>query len=277
MTGEQQAGESLVELGSQLVVALLENGVVAGRNDAGSVKAGALRVGPKGEVHVAVDDVTNGCSFPSGGVDGCCDSCFFLGAEAVEERVEECFLGATPPQNQRTRALAHQKATHMAHNDDVETHPEDYVKKVGLGDYRVHTEIDIDAPASTVWETLTDFEHYEWSSSFKGLDRPVEQGAKVTATFHMMGKDQTIDHELIDVDPGVQWAWSDQFAAGMIDHHVYRVEPIDETKSRFIQRDRPHGGAAVVAGRLTARSFRKMYETFNSELKAEAERRYSTD
>ena len=149
------------------------------------------------------------------------------------------------------------------------------ITKLGSGDYQVHTQIDIAAPASVVWDTLTDFDNYGWSSSFKGLDKPVAPGAEITATFHTMGRDQTIEHELIDVEPGVQWAWSDAFALGMVDEHLYRVEPIDETNSRFIQRDRPHGGAAIIAGGFAARSFKKMYEAFNAELKAEAERRHS--
>lgn len=163
----------------------------------------------------------------------------------------------------------------MTDRNTTTRHPESSVEKLGRGNYQVHTQIDIDAPAAVVWDTLTDFENYGWSSSFKGLDGPVMPGAAVTATFRMMGRDQTIDHTLIDVEPGVQWAWSDTFAFGMTDEHLYRVEPVDERHSRFIQRDRPHGGMAVVAGRYAARSFRKMYEQFNAELKAEAERRHA--
>lgn len=148
------------------------------------------------------------------------------------------------------------------------------VERLGIGNYQVHTQIDIDAPASVLWDTLTDFDNYEWSSSFKGLSGPVEEGSTVTAAFVVSGKDRTIDHELIEVEPGVQWAWSDVFMLGMADHHIYRVEPIDEERSRFIQRDRPHGGAGFLLGRVMARSFFKMYETFNAELKAEAERRH---
>lgn len=149
------------------------------------------------------------------------------------------------------------------------------IERLGLGNYQIHTQIDIDAPASVVWDTLTDFDNYGWSSSFKGLDGPVEVGATVTATFVVSGKTRTIEHELIEVEPGVQWAWSDVFMLGMADYHVYRVEPIDETRSRFIQRDRPHGGAGPLLARFMARSFYRMYETFNAELKAEAERRHS--
>ena len=161
----------------------------------------------------------------------------------------------------------------MANNDSLDAHPDNYLKKVGVGDYQVHTQINVNAPAGVVWSTLTDFDNYTWSSSFKGLDSPVAPSAAVTATFRVMGRNQKIDHERIDVEPGVRWAWSDQFLPGMTDYHEYRVEPIDDAHCRFIQRDRPHGRAAIVAGRLTARSFRKMYEGFNAERKAEAELR----
>ncbi len=151
------------------------------------------------------------------------------------------------------------------------------IEGLGFGNFQVHTQIDIEAPAQVVWGTLTDFADYDWSSSFKGLDHPVEPAATVTATFVVSGKERSIDHELIDVEPGVQWAWSDVFMLGMADYHVYRVEPIDEMRSRFIQRDRPHGGAGLVLARVMARSFFKMYETFNAELKAEAERRHGAN
>jgi len=160
----------------------------------------------------------------------------------------------------------------MARHD--ETHADDFVERISSGDYAVHTEIEIDAPADAVWATLTDFDNMGWSSSFKGLDGEIAEGATVVAHFQAMGRDQQFEHTLIEVEPGVQWAWSDPFVMGMVDHHLYRVEPIDDQTSRFIQEDRPHGGAAVVAGRMTAEGFKRMYEQFNQELKAEAERRY---
>jgi len=158
-----------------------------------------------------------------------------------------------------------------------ETHPDDYVEKISSGDYAVHTEIDINAPADIVWATLTDFDHMDWSSSFKGIEGEIEEGAAVVAHFQAAGRDQRFEHILIEVEPGVQWAWSDPFMMGMIDHHLYRVEPIDDQRSRFIQEDRPHGGAAIAAGRITAEGFKRMYEQFNEELKSEAERRYRFD
>ena len=162
------------------------------------------------------------------------------------------------------------------HHDDIERHPENSTDRIRLGEYAIHTEIEIDAPAERTWATLTDFDNYEWSSSFKGLSGPVVAGAQVVATFHLGGRDVAIDHELIEVEPGVQWAWSAPFAMGMIDHHLYRVEPIDERRSRFVQNDRVGDGAAVMAGHLTARSLRRMYERFNAELKAETERRQTS-
>jgi len=154
-----------------------------------------------------------------------------------------------------------------------ESKPTNSVERVAFGDYAVHTEIEINAPADLVWATLTDFDNLQWSSSFKGLDAKVEPGAQVTAHFNLMGLRQSFDHTLIEVEPGVQWAWSDPFLLGMIDHHVYRVEPVDDEHSRFIQTDRANAGVAIVAGRLTAAVMKRMYVQFNEELKVETERR----
>ncbi len=59
----------------------------------------------------------------------------------------------------------------------------------------------------------------------------------------------------------------------MYDHHVFRVEALPDGRSRFVQNDRPHGGVALVLGRLMAAILRFYYAKFNRALKNEVERR----
>ncbi|MEM7094528.1 MAG: SRPBCC domain-containing protein [Actinomycetota bacterium] len=152
----------------------------------------------------------------------------------------------------------------------------DRVTKRGRADYEIYTDINIEAPAATVWETLTDFAAMPaWSSSFQGLDGDFRASGRVSARFKMMGRTSSFEHDLIDFVGGSQWAWSDPFGLGMVDHHVYRVESVTETTSRFVQTDQAKGGAALVLGRLAAIAMRRMYTRFNAELKAEVERRAS--
>ena len=68
---------------------------------------------------------------------------------------------------------------------------------------------------------------------------------------------------------------TDPFLLGMVDHHMYRVEVIDDETTRFRQTDQVRGGAAGIVGGLMARTMKNMYVGFNRELKAEAEGRRS--
>ena len=94
-------------------------------------------------------------------------------------------------------------------------------------------------------------------------------------TVSIFGHDRTFDHKLFDFEDGVQWTWSDPMGLGMVDHHTYRVESITETRSRFIQTDQTKGGHIDLVNRFAASATKRVYEEFNSQLKAEAERRYA--
>ena len=147
--------------------------------------------------------------------------------------------------------------------------------RAGWGDYRVHTEIDIDAPADLTWATLTDFDSMpNWSSQMQGIDGDFQAGGEVVVTVRAFGRTLTYEHTLIDFEDGVQFGWSAPVALGMVDHHVYRIEPQGATTSRCIQTDQCRGGLSWLLGRLGARTAKNIYIGFNEELKAEAERRH---
>jgi len=153
-------------------------------------------------------------------------------------------------------------------------HPKGRVEKATAGEYRIVTYIDIDAPKEDVWATLTDWENLgSWSSSFISLEGDFVDGGHVKVAFRVLGLTQRYEHDLIDFDDGSQFAWSDPFLLGMVDHHVYRVEATGPSSTRFHQTDQASGGAAGVIGALMARMMRNMYDRFNSELKIEVERR----
>ena len=148
------------------------------------------------------------------------------------------------------------------------------VQKVAADEYRITTYIDIDATAEEVWSTLTDWENLgSWSSSFLSLDGEFADGGHVTVAFRVLGLVQRYEHDLIEFVPGGQFAWSDPFLLGMVDHHVYRIESTGPSSVRFHQTDRAKGAAARFIGGITARSMRTMYDAFNLELKAETESR----
>lgn len=146
----------------------------------------------------------------------------------------------------------------------------------GWGDYRVHTEVDINAPAELAWTTLTDFDTMsQWSSQLQSITGDFRDGGKVVVTVHAFRRTMTFNHVLIDFIEGSQFGWSAPVALGMVDHHVYRIEPVSETTSRFVHTDRSKGGLTWLLGRLGTRTAKNIYADFNKQFKAETERRYA--
>ena len=87
----------------------------------------------------------------------------------------------------------------------------------------------IDAPASLLWDLLTDVERWpEWGPSVRAAtivgDR-VESGATGTLT-PAVGPD--FSFEITDVEPGVRWAWK---VAG-VDATDHTVEPLGADRCR---------------------------------------------
>lgn len=138
----------------------------------------------------------------------------------------------------------------------------------------METHIIIEAPPSTVWEVLTDWNNLAaWSSSFIGLDGEFATDSEVTVTFKVLGIRRRFRKTLVDVVDGSEFGWSEKFALGMSDRHRYRVEPAGNHRTKFIQSDKVMGGSSLVFGALAARLLRDMYSSFNDELRAEVRRR----
>ncbi len=141
----------------------------------------------------------------------------------------------------------------------------------------VDTSVLIDASPTEVWATLTDFEAMAgWSSgTLQGMTGEIKDGGSVTITF-IFGTTENgepnvmeIPHTLIYQD-GRSFGWSDPFPdeiGGGHDNHIYRVEACGN-QTLFVQSDEVVGNpyAANFVTQLLP-----MYQTFNTELKAEVE------
>ncbi|MEM7803067.1 MAG: SRPBCC domain-containing protein, partial [Chloroflexota bacterium] len=138
----------------------------------------------------------------------------------------------------------------------------------------IHTEIEIDAAPETVWAILTDWEKLpEWSNSLVGLKGDFRLGGQVTVTVKLGIGQLTRDlkHKLIVFEDGRTFGWSDPFLPGMLDKHLYSVEPIAGGKSRFVQTDQVTGLGKYILGRPVARTNMRTYIEFNRALKRRAE------
>lgn len=161
----------------------------------------------------------------------------------------------------------------MSTNDHVE---EVSVYRHADGHYSVHTQLLIAAALAEVWATLVDFDRMgDWSSSLKGVTGDRRHGGKVQSQFYTMGRIWVADHTFIFQDD-VQFGWSDPLNGefeGTRDHHLFKVEAVSPTLTRFIQSDEFTGDKAQQHGVALARVGFESYPIFNNELRQEVLRR----
>lgn len=139
--------------------------------------------------------------------------------------------------------------------------------------HEVHTEIIIAAASDDVWRVLTDFASMPvWSPSFKGILGDFSDGAKVVTRFDLGDGEEEYSATLKLLE-GLAFGWSEDYD-GIRDNHVYRVEPIEGARTRFIQTDMFEGRADWATTVELAKQYLEQYVEFNDALKVECERRY---
>ena len=146
------------------------------------------------------------------------------------------------------------------------------VFKNDQGEWAVTTEIAIAAPPERVWAVLTDFASMpEWSSNLQGIEGDFRDGGRITAHFKVGSRLRSFEHPSIRVEPGRSFEWSDRYAPGLRDHHVYLVADAPNGGSRFVQTDVARGPLGRLFGRRIMEATQRNYERFNRELKTRVE------
>lgn len=155
------------------------------------------------------------------------------------------------------------------------------IEKVGYekhnaGHWVTHTEIMIDATPEQVWSILTDTENYgNWNEIILKIDGKIEDQGEVDVLFKAGAKAKPQKfHNFLYVEAGVEFYWSQVQALGIKDRHCFRVEPVADNKTRFIQSDQALGGMTWLFGKLAKNTQLEVYPIFNRALKAEVERRF---
>jgi hypothetical protein len=96
-----------------------------------------------------------------------------------------------------------------------------------------------------VWHVLTDFGAYpEWNPFIRSIEGDARNGGKLTVRIEPPGgKAMTFKPAVLAAEPNRELRWLGHFLIpGLFDgEHTLRVEPIDERRSRFIQKERFKG------------------------------------
>ena len=118
--------------------------------------------------------------------------------------------------------------------------------------------IEIEAPASVVWDVFTDVERWsEWTASVKGIVALDGAGIEVGKRFEIkQPRMPRLVWEVTEVDPGVSWTWR-QKATGSTAFATHEVTAIEAERTVVRQTIDQRGPFGVIVGMLTRRLTRR--------------------
>jgi hypothetical protein len=103
----------------------------------------------------------------------------------------------------------------------------------------IRTELEIAAPASTVWQALTDFPRYgEWNPFITEISGALTEDAKLQVQLSLPeGRDVRFSPRVLRCEENRQLCWRGHLLfPGLFDgEHFFRLEVLNERRTRFVQ------------------------------------------
>ena len=124
----------------------------------------------------------------------------------------------------------------------------------------IRAEVEIAAPASEVWRTLTDFSHYqEWNPFITELSGECREGSGLVVRLSLPeGSDHTVRPRLVHLEEERELRWRGHLLfPGLFDsEHFFRLQAVDEQRTRFTQGENFSGVLVRFSGRTITRAAR---------------------
>jgi hypothetical protein len=140
----------------------------------------------------------------------------------------------------------------------------------------LHTGIEIDASAETVWLLLTDFENYpNWNPFIHSIEGEQKEGAPLKIFIKPSGgSGMTLKPNVVDCIPNKKFSWlGSLFVKGLFDgRHEFLIETISENKTKFVQREFFSGILVPPVWALIKKNTQRGFEEMNAALKVQAEK-----
>ena len=139
----------------------------------------------------------------------------------------------------------------------------------------LHTEIEINAPVSRVWEILTDFPRFPtWNPFVTQAEGEIREGARLRV--HIAppgGRAMTFTPTVIRVAPAEELRWLGRLLLpGIFDgEHCFQLSSTTDGRTRFVQRERFRGLLVPLLWSSLATNTRRGFEAMNAALKERAE------
>jgi len=139
----------------------------------------------------------------------------------------------------------------------------------------IETEIEIDAPASTVWNILTNFEELpQWSSFIDNIDGDGRVGSKLVVRMSLPErKPMTFKPKVLAYDENRELRWIGRLLLPRIadGEHSFVIEPISENRVRFVHNETFRGILIPLIFKGMKNDVRAAFVRFNEGLKQRAE------
>jgi hypothetical protein len=105
-------------------------------------------------------------------------------------------------------------------------------------------EIEIQSTSEKVWEVLTGFDKYpDWNPLLCRVEGKLIVGEKVNLTAKSASNEMNLLCTVTKVEINRQFSWKFHVVLPFLfqGEHIFKIEPIDERKVRFIDREVFHG------------------------------------
>lgn len=139
----------------------------------------------------------------------------------------------------------------------------------------LRTEIDIQAPAERVWQTLIDFEQYPtWNPLMPRIEGQAVEGQALTVRITPPGgMAMTLKPKVLRVQPAREFRWLGVLAvSGLFNgEHIFELHPNATDGTRFVQREEFTGVLVPLLMPLVRKSTQRGFEAMNLALKQRAE------
>lgn len=138
----------------------------------------------------------------------------------------------------------------------------------------IHHHIDIAAPPAAVWAALTDTAAYrDWNPFVRRLDGALRPGSKLAVEIAPQGaRAMTFSPTVLVAEPERELRWLGRLGIrGLFDgEHSFRLEPLPDGGTRFVQSERFRGLLVAPLGRTLERT-RVGFAQMNHALKQRVE------
>ena len=141
----------------------------------------------------------------------------------------------------------------------------------------LRTQIEIEATPDRVWEILTDFAAYpEWNPFIQAIQGQAAAGSKLEVRIEPPGgRAMTFKPTVLEAAPRRELRWLGRvLVPGLFDgEHSLRIEPIGDSRVRFVQAERFSGVLVPLFGKSlekTQRGFTAMNEALKRRAEATA-------